>query len=248
VVFLVAREKSARYRAARTPQVVPIGTLRRIAWTFALVSWCILAGCAPREVIKLHYLPGFVPGTRAVFLPANLAVAPVSGDLASGTPEVGGIYDSSGRLAKLLQVSDAGAVVNHALMNSLADAGLKPIALESGMDSKNLKMGVDLMLTCELRQITFEQNFGVQQTIHGQYFTMASRVKLKYQLQRRNGSIVYANEVTGMEDEPPKPVGGEVFFPLETDPAESLSVALSRAIGNLLTDPKFREAFPLRSP
>jgi len=59
--------------------------------------------------------------------------------------------------------------------------------------------------------------------------------------------VVYDSEVTGAEDEPPKPVGGEVFFPLETDPAESLSVALSRAIGNLLADPEFRQAFPASS-
>jgi hypothetical protein len=50
-----------------------------------------------------------------------------------------------------------------------------------------------------------------------------------------------------MEDEPPKPAGGEVFFPLETDPAESLSVALSRAIGALLVDPRFRAVFPARA-
>jgi len=221
--------------------------LRRIAWTFALASLCIFAGCTPREVIKLHYLPGFIPGTRAIFLPANIAVAPVSGEFAAGTHEVGGIYDPSGHLEKVLQVSDAGLRVQDALMTSLADAGLKPIALESAMDAKDLKIGVDVMLTCELQEISFRQNFGAQQTIHGQYFTMASRAKLKYKLQRRDGSVIYDNEVTGVEDEPPKPVGGEVFFPLETDPAESLSVALSRAIGNLLADPEFRQAFPASS-
>lgn len=104
------------------------------------------------------------------------------------------------------------------------------------------------MLTCEMEQISFEQNFAAQQTIHGQYFTMASRIKLRYRLLRRDGSVLFDNEVTGVEDEPPKPVGGEVFFPLETDPAESLSVALSRAIGALLVDPKFRAAFPPRIP
>jgi hypothetical protein len=67
-------------------------------------------------------------------------------------------------------------------------------------------------------------------------------------LQRRDGAVLYQNEVTGVEDEPPKPVGGEVFFPLETEPAESLSVALSRAIGALLIDPKFRQTLPMRTP
>ncbi len=220
---------------------------RRIAGIVALAGIYVLAGCTSREVLKLHYLPGFVPRTRAIFLPAKIAVAPVSGVFASGVHDVGGIYDVSGRLQKVLQVSDASLTVNYALMTSLVDAGLKPIALESAIDPKDLKPGVDVMLNCELQQISFEQNFGAQQTIHGQYFTMASRVKLKYTLRRRDGSLIFEKEVTGAEDEPPKPVGGEAFLPLETDPAESVSVALSRAIGALLIDPQFRSAFPPRT-
>jgi hypothetical protein len=222
--------------------------LRRIASTFALVTLCAVAGCAPREIIKLHYLSGFVPGTRAIFLPASVAVAPIAGDLASGTHEVGSVYLSSGHREKVLQVSDADAVVHDAIITSLADAGLKPIALGSNISPKQLKTGIDVMLTCELQQLSVEKHFGAQQTIHGQYFTMTSRVKLKFSLQRRDGAVLYQNEVTGIEDEPPKPVGGEVFFPLETEPVESLSVALSRAIGALLIDPKLRAAFPPRTP
>lgn len=221
--------------------------MRRIAWTWALISICALAGCTSREVIKLHYLGGFVPGTRAIFLPANLAVAPVGGDLAIGTREVGKVYSSSGNTEKVLQASDVGAVLHDALMTGLAEAGLKPIALEAGIDPKELKNGIDLMLMCDVDELAVEKNFGTEQTIHGQYFTMNSRVKLECKLERRNGSVTYENQLVGVEEEPPKPVGGEVFFPLETEPAESLSVALSRAIGGLLTDPKFRAAFPPRT-
>jgi hypothetical protein len=226
---------------------VSVNALRRIARMVALAGILALAGCTSREVIKLHYLPGFVPGTRAIFLPAKIALAPVSGDFAVGVHEVGGIYDSAGHLQKMLQVSDAGLMVNWALMTSLVDAGLKPLALESAIDPNDLRPGVDVILNCELQRISFEQNFGAQQTIHGQYFTMASRVKLKYTLRRRDGSVVFDKEVTGIEDEPPKPVAGEAFLPLETDPTESLSVALARAIGALLLDPQFRSAFPPRS-
>jgi len=214
---------------------------------FALAVLLALAGCTPREVLKLHYLSGFVPGTHAIFLPANIAVAPVGGELASGTHDVGNIYNSSGIVEKGLHVSETGAIVHDALMIGLADAGLKPIAIHGGTTPSDLEPGVDSMLSCELEQLTVEKNFGVQQTIHGRYFTMASRVKLKFTLRRRDASTVYENEIVGAEDEPPKPVGGEVFFPLETDPAESLSVALSRAIGALLLDPKFRAAFPPRN-
>lgn len=222
--------------------------MHRVWSMFALLNLCVLAGCTPREVLKLHYLPGLVPGTRAIFLPANLAVAPVGGgDLVSGNHDVGNIYNSSGNVEERLQMFDAGATLRDALMTGLADAGLKPAALDSRIDPKDLKPGVDEMLSCDLQQLEVDKRFGAQQTIHGEYFTMTSRVKLKYRLQRRDGAVVYDNEITGVEEEPPKPVGAEVFFPLETDPAESLSVAMSRAIGALLDDPKFRDAFPQRT-
>jgi hypothetical protein len=56
---------------------------------------------------------------------------------------------------------------------------------------------------------------------------------------------LYSGEISGIESEPPNPVGGEVFLPLETLPAESLSVALSRAVGSLMLQAQFRRALPL---
>ena len=207
----------------------------------------MLAGCSPGEVIKLHYLNGFVPGTRAIFNHTNLAVAPIEGDPRGGLREVGSVFDAKGKREKLLQVSDAEVTIHNALMAALADAGLRPIALPQDFDAHDLPPGVDAILTCKLLELSVEKNFGVQETIHGQYFTMNSRVKLQYTVRRRDGAILYQGDVLGVEDEPPKPVGGEVFFPLETEPAESLSVALSRAIGELIADPKFAAAFPPRA-
>jgi hypothetical protein len=227
---------------------VPTKSPLRISWIFGLAVTCALTGCTRREVLKLHYLNGFVPDTHAIFLPANVAVAPVSGDLASGSHDVGNIYNSSGGLEKRLQVSDAGVVVRDALMAGLADAGLKPTALDAAIETKDLQLGIDAMLSCELQQLSNEKDFGAAQTIHGEYFTMTSRMKLKVILRRRDGSTLYENEITAAEDEPPKPVGAEAFLPLETDPAEALSVAMSRAIGTMLTDPQFRAAFPIRTP
>jgi hypothetical protein len=226
---------------------VYLKTRRPITWALALVGLWAFAGCARREVLSLHYLNGFVLGTHAIFTPAVVAVAPVGGDLASGTQEVGAVYDSGGQLEKFLRVPDPGATIHDALMTGLTDAGLKPIALDAAIDPKALRQGIDVMLTCELQQLEVKKHFGAEQTIHGQYFTMTSHVKLRFKLMRRDGSLAYESELTGIEDEPPKPVGGEVFFPLETEPAESLSVALSRAIGALLMDPKFRANFPPRA-
>ena len=190
-----------------------------------------------REVIKLHCLKGFVPGTRAIFRPTNLTVATTSGELASGSHDIGGIYDASGSIETQLAVNDAGPMLHDAIVTALADAGLKPTSTSSS---------TELTLSCDLEQLAVDKRFGAQQTIHGQYFTMKSRVKMKCELHRPEGTTVYKNEILGAEDEPPKPVGGEAFLPLEEDPAESLSVALSRAVGALILDPKFRAAFTAR--
>ena len=88
------------------------------------------------------------------------------------------------------------------------------------------------------------KRFGANQTIHGQYFTMRAVVRVKYDLRNRDGAVIYSGDVSGTENEPPNPVGAEVFLPLETDPAESLSVALSRAVGQLMLQPAFRDALP----
>ena len=212
----------------------------------ALLGWFALAAAPPRDTLKLHYLNEFVPGTRAIFSAIRIAVLPVGGELASGIHDVGKVYNSSGQVEKPLEVADSGAVLRDALMSGLSDAGLKPVAVSAPDEANALKPAVDLLLYCELRRLSVEKTFTAQQTIHGQYFTMVSRVKLKFMLRRR-GATVYENEIVGAEEEPPTPVGAEVFFPLETDPAESLSVALSRAIGALLIDPKFRAALPLRT-
>jgi hypothetical protein len=213
---------------------------------FALLVMGI-SGCARREVLQLHYLNGFVPGTRAVFSPINVAVQSIAGDLALGRHDVGGVYNAKGEREKILTVSNAGAAVHEALISGLADAGLKPIGIDTDLDLKNLPPGIDLIVICELEQLQVIKRFGNAHSVHGQYFTMTSRVGLKFTLRNRSGAKLYENEQLGREQEPPKPVGGEVFFPLETEPAESVSVAMSLAIGTLLADPNFRKMLPLRA-
>ena len=216
-------------------------------WIFALLLIGVFSGCARREVLQLHYLNGFIPGTRAIFAPAKIAIPPIVGDLASGNHDVGGVYGATGEREEILSVSNAGVATHRALMSGLADAGLKPVSIDSDLDPKTLPQGIDLMLSCELEQVQVIKRFGSAHSVHGQYFTMTSRVGLKFTLRDRNGGKLYENQQLGREEEPPKPVGGEIFFPLETEPAESLSVAMSRAIGTQLADPNFRKVLPLRT-
>ena len=120
------------------------------------------------------------------------------------------------------------------LIKGLTDAGLVPVALDSNPGDGKPPEGSDFILSSELEQFEVNKRFGANQTIHGQYFTMRAVVRAKYELRNRDGAVIYSGEISGTENEPPNPVGAEVFLPLETDPAESLSVALSRAVGQLM--------------
>ena len=122
-------------------------------------------------------------------------------------------------------VADALHIFTNGLIKGLADAGLVPVVLDSNPDDGKPPEGSDFILTSELEQLEVNKRFSAEQTIHGQYFTMRAVVRVKYQLKNREGAMLYSDEVTGIESEPPNPVGAEVFLPLETDPAESLSVA-----------------------
>jgi len=205
-----------------------------------------IAGCKPQKRLDLHYLPGFVPGSQNIFRPAKIAVPPTSGDF-DGDSAAGTIYAADGTAEAALVVADAAHSFNGALIKGLADAGLVPIALDSNPGDGKPPEGADFILTSELEQLKVNKRFGANETIHGQYFTMHAVVSAKYQLRNRDGCILYSREISGIENEPPNPVGAEVFLPLETEPAESLSVALSRTVGLLMLDSKFRAAVPART-
>ena len=206
-----------------------------------------LTGCKPRARIDLHYLPGFVPGSQNIFRPVRIAVPPTTGNFASGNSNVGMIYAADGAPQTPLVVADADRAFNNALIKGLADAGLAPLALDSNPGDGKPPEGSDFILASELEQLEVNKRFGANQTVHGQYFSMRAVVRVKFELKNRDGAVLYSDEISGLENEPPNPVGAEVFLPLETEPAESLSVALSRAVGVLMLQPGFRTALPMRS-
>jgi hypothetical protein len=123
---------------------------------------------------------------------------------------------------------------------------MRPVPLDSIPSDGKPPEGADFILTSDLEQFEVNKRFGPSQTIHGQYFSMRAVVRAKVTLSDREGNALYSGEISGIESEPPNPVGGEVFLPLETLPAESLSVAMSRAIGSLMLQQRFRNALPLQ--
>ncbi len=206
-----------------------------------------LSGCKLRTRIDLHYLPDFVPGSQNIFRPVKIAVPPTTGNFGSGDSAVGTIYAADGAPQTPLVVADAARAFNNALIEGLADAGLAPVALDSNPGDGKPPEGSDFILTSDLEQLEVNKRFGTNQTVHGQYFSMRAMVRVKFELKNRDGAVLYSDEISGIENEPPNPVGAEVFLPLETEPAESLSVALSRAVGVLMQQPGFRGALPTRS-
>ena len=229
-----------------TAQVIRIFFDSTLGGCLAIIALALaLTGCQRRALIELHYLPDFVPGSQNIFRPAKIAVPPTGGNF-GGDFEAGMIYAADGTAQTPLVVADAPHVFNQALLKGLADAGLTAIPLDSNPDDGKPVEGSDFILTSELEQLEVNKRFSAEQTIHGQYFTMRAVVRVKYQLKNRDGAVLYSNEITGIESEPPNPVGAEVFLPLETEPAESLSVALSRAVGLLMLEPGFRDALPTR--
>ena len=188
-----------------------------------------------------------MPGSQNIFRPVKIAVPPTTSSLGSGDAEVGRIYRSDGNAQTSLTVSDPARVFTDALIKGLAGAGLSPVPLDSNPSDGKPVEGSDFILTSDLEQFEVNKRFGASQTIHGQYFSMRAVVRAKVKLSDRTGAVLYSGEISGIESEPPNPVGGEVFLPLETIPAESLSVALSRAIGSLMLQPQFRSVLPLQS-
>jgi hypothetical protein len=213
----------------------------------SLALAALLTGCKPQTRIALHYLPGFVPGSQNIFRPVKIAVPPTTGSIGSGDSEVGNIYAAGGDAQAALAVSNAAHAFNEGLLRGLTDAGLAPVALELNPGDGKPPDGSDFILNSELEQVEVNKRFSPNWTIHGQYFTMNAVVRVKYELKNRDGVVLYSGEISGMESEPPNPVGGEVFLPLETEPAESLSVAMSRAVGSLMLQPGFRNALPMRA-
>jgi hypothetical protein len=198
----------------------------------------LVSACRPRSHLTPHYLPGIVAGSEHIFRKVKIAVPPTESGFGSSRIEVGKIYAADGSVEASLSIVDASGLFTRMLIEALTDAGLDPVAI----DSKKPPTGVDFMLSSTLEQIAVNKRFGGDETVHGQYFDMTALVRAKFELRNRRGEVLYSGEVTGIEKEPPAPVSNEVFLPLETEPVESLSVALSRAVGGLMLQPKFRAA------
>jgi len=205
------------------------------------------AGCKPATRLRIHFLHGFVPGSEHIFDVRKIALAPTAGKFAAGRFTVGAIYLPDGRVERYLYVRRLGSVVTGSVARALAGAGLKPIRLDAIPSDAKPPAGAEFILATEIEDVEANKRFGSEKTVHGQYFTMKSVIRLKFTLTSHTATVLYQGEMTGIEEEPPAPVGKEVFLPLETEPAESLSVAMSRAVGALMLQPRLQRLLTLRT-
>jgi hypothetical protein len=208
----------------------------------AVVAAISTAGCQRETPLRVRYLPGFVPATQHVLPLVSMVVLPARGPKAAGKFQVGAVYGADGSRKRTLMVRDLGPLITQAVKRCLADAGLKAAVATPGEVSRN----TPLTIATEIESVSVNQHFGRQRTIHGQYFSMTAEVQLRFTVTDETDRELFSTVTTGIETEPPVPVGGEAFLPLETDPGESLSVALSRAIGMLILQPEFRRAIQSR--
>jgi hypothetical protein len=224
---------------------IPVPELRFCVAILALAV--LVGGCHPQPEedpgLNLDYLPGFVPGTRNVFPPVPIAIEPV---VPRQNMRLGAVFDAEGKLQRKLEVRGLRNLLAQSLAQGLADAGLKPASAIAQAGTKP-PGSAQFLLVASLAKLEVFKFFRAETTVHGQYFTMHSRAVFSVQLFGRDGQKLVSTDVTGAEDEPPPTVGGEAFLPLETDPAASLSVAISRAIGAIILDPGIRRALPPRS-
>ncbi len=195
------------------------------------------------QYVKLHYLPGIVPGSQKSLALQKVGVAPITGENVSGTAVIGGVYNPDLSISPEIKIVDAGEQLRDALIAALGDAGLEAAKVESPKEKQPLPNDLRYVLEPKLWDLRVEKRLSNRVTVHGRYFTMKSMVTLKFSYIDSQGRLAHEITTTGLEEEPPPPKGGEEFLPLETDPQESLSVAMSRAFGQMITDPDNKNLF-----
>ncbi len=205
------------------------------------------AGCKPAKRLRVHFLRGIVPGSEHIFDARRIAVAPAAGKYADGRFTVGAIYTANGGVERYLYVHHLGGIVTASVARALVGAGLRPVPSGAAAPGAKSQPPPDFVLATEIEAVETNKRFGSEQTLHGQYFTMKSLIRLKFTLLSPAETPLYQGEMIGTEEEPPAPVAKEVFLPLETEPAESLSVAMSRAVGALMLRPELHRILALKT-
>ena len=200
------------------------------------------AGCAKSQSISLRYVPDSGVQATPKFFPAKVAVSAVRWDSLDGA--VGHVFDTSGKKIANLKIEDSGNQIAQVIAQAFQAAGLQPVAIGAVAPGDKPPPGVDFLASTEIAVITCEKNF--QATSNPEGFRLNTQVKLKITI-LGPGRAPFTGEGAAVIEEPPPGVDLATYKPSITEPADAVSVALSRAIRSVLEQATIAHAFPHRT-
>ncbi|MGH7932683.1 MAG: hypothetical protein ACREQN_05880 [Candidatus Binataceae bacterium] len=209
------------------------------------LALCTLAACQRPEPLALHYEPASV-AAQASFFPARIAIVPPTVPGGRSYLNVGGTYDAEGYVKANFLVQNAGRKIAEVIARALEHAGLKPSILAGPPPGNMPPYGVDFLLTSEVTKFQCVKHLVAGKAGLEGHFTMTSDVGLHLTLSTRRG-VMYDGSTVYVAREPPESVDAATYKPQVTDPAQSLSIALSRAAETLIAQSGFRTALPQRT-
>lgn len=218
----------------RIPDKGPRIALAAIALVIVSIS-----GCQKPETVHLQGSPALLKQVAGLFYPAKIAIVPAgAGPKVRG--DVGAVFAADGARIATIRVAKPGAQLTSVLATFLKAAGLKPVIL-SGYPGANPPFGTDFMITSQLEHVDF-----VKRIIHtraGDRFTMMATVQIAVRLVSVAG-VLFKGSTVGVVEEPPAGVSLATYRPELIEPADAISMALSKAIAELLKNSAFVDALP----
>ncbi len=201
-----------------------------------------VAGCAKSQAISLRYVPDSAVQATTKFFPAKVAVSAVRWDSLDGA--VGHVFDPSGKKIANLKIEDSSRQIAQVVAQAFQAAGLQPVTIGAVAPGDKPPPGVDFMVITEVDEITCEKN--LQSTPNAEALRLKARVRLKITILGPSRAP-FTGEGIAVIDEPPHGVDLAAYKPAITEPADAVSVALSRAIRGVLDQPAIAHALPHRS-
>jgi hypothetical protein len=217
-------------------------SLKGLLLAAAAVVAIAAAGCAKSQAISLRYVPDSVVQTTTKFFPAKVAVTPARWDSRDGA--VGHVFDASGKKIANLKVEDSGSQIAQVVAQAFQAAGTQPTIIGAVAPGGKPPLGIDFLVITEIDEITCEKNF--RSTPNPEAFRLNARVKLKITI-LGPARTPFTGEGISVIEEPPPGVDLAAYKPAITEPAEAVSIALSRAIRGVLEQPTIAHALPHRT-
>ncbi len=216
--------------------------LKGLLLTAAGCAAIAVAGCAKWQEISLRYVPDSAAQAATKFFPAKVAVAAARWDSRDGA--VGHVFEANGsRLAKL-RIGQPGQQIAQVVAQAFQAAGLQPVAVGAVAPGDKPPPGIDFLAITEIDELTCEKSF--QSTPGSGAFRLKARVRLKITVLGPRRAPFTGEGLGGFDEEPPG-ADPATSKPEIAEPADAVSIALSRAIRSVLDQPAIAHALPHRT-